>query len=70
MYRIKNIQSDSLERHFESFIQLSGANCFGGDKQFRAVGKSITVKSIMTFSGYTMKEGSNIMGDEIVKTLN
>ena len=68
MYWIKNIQSDSLEGRFESYIQLSGADCFGSDNQFRGAGKSIRVKSIMNFSEYTMKEGSNIMGDELVKT--
>ena len=56
-----NIQPDPLEKRFGRYRQLSGANYFGSEKQFLDAEKSIRVKFLITFPGYTMKEVSNII---------
>ena len=56
-----NMQSDPLEKRFGRFRQLSGTNYFGSVKQFLDAEKSIRVRSLIKFSGYTMKEVHNIL---------
>ena len=63
-----NIQSDPLEKRFGRYYQISGANYFGSEKQTLDVEKSTIVKSLIKFSGYRMKELSNIMGNDSVKS--
>ena len=56
-----NIQSDPLEKSFGRYRQLSGTNYFGSEKQFFDAEKSIRVKPLIKYSGYTMKEVSSMM---------
>ena len=63
-----NIQSDPLEKRFGRYYQLSGANYFGSEKQTLDAEKSIRVKSLIKCSGYRMKELSNIMRNDSVKS--
>ena len=62
-----NIQSDPLEKRFGRYRQLSGANYFGSVRQFLDAEKSIRVKSLIKFSGYTMREVNYILGKDEAK---
>ena len=57
-----------LKGALEDMPNLVMLSAFVVEKQFIGAGRSIKVKSLIKLSGYTMKEGSKIMGDEIVKT--
>ena len=50
------IHSDFLEKRFGRYRQLNGANYFATERQFLEAGKSIRVKSLIKFSGYSIKE--------------
>ena len=56
-----------FEKRFGSYPQLSSANYFGSEKQLLDAEKSLRVKSLIRFSGYTMKEVSNIMANDSVE---
>ena len=64
----ENIQSDPLEKRFGRYLQLIVATYFSSEKQTLDAEKSIRVKSLITFSWYTMKEVSNIMRIDSVKS--
>ena len=55
------IQSDFLEKRFGRYRQLSGADYFITERQFLEAEKSIRVKSLIKFSGYSIKDVQNIM---------
>ena len=55
------IHSDFLEKRFGRYRQLSGANYFATERQFIEAEKSIRVKSLIKFSGYSIKEAQSIL---------
>ena len=54
-------QDDPLEKRFGTYRQLSGANYFATVKQFLEAEKSIRMKSLITFSNYSMQEVQQIL---------
>ena len=62
-----NIHSDPIGKRFGRYTHLSGASYFCSEKHFLYAEKSIRVKSLIKFSGYTMKEVSNIMGNDSIE---
>ena len=64
------IQSVFLEKRFGRYRQLSGANYFGTERQFLEAEKSIRVKSLIKFSGYSIERVQFIMESRQSKMRN
>ena len=58
------IQSDFLEKRFGRYRQLSGEDYFITERQFLEAEKSIRVKSLIKFSGYSIKDVQKIMSKD------
>ncbi len=54
------LQSDSIEKRFGWYRQLSGGNYFVSVRQIIEAEKSIRLKSLVSFSGFTMEDVKEI----------
>ncbi len=58
-----HLQSDPIEKRFSWYRQLSGGNYYISVRQILEAEKSIRLKSLVSFSGFTMEEVKDVFQD-------